>query len=189
MSFDQMMIHYCAPALCGIKSGNMFFIKNEDYSENSFILWKEIFSAHGLITFAIQLSDTTTGILTCNVCWVRKILDDAMVRAYLREKGYGSTSIFDFVKTFSKRIKTQSGFPHEIGVILGYPIDDVIEFEKHQGRNCKYCGYWKTYTDIEKAKDCKCRYRDCICLCEKLYREGYSIIQIIQEYKKIADAA
>ena len=30
MSFDKMMVHYCAPTLCGIKSGNMFFIKNEE---------------------------------------------------------------------------------------------------------------------------------------------------------------
>jgi hypothetical protein len=189
MSFDKMMIHYCAPTLCGIKSGNMFFIKNDVFSENNFNQWKETFSTYGILTFAIQLSNFTTGILTCNVCWVRKILDDAMVNAYLHGKGYNSTSVFDFVEIFSNRIKTQKGFPHEIGVILGYPIDDVIEFEKHQGRNCKYCGYWKTYTDIEKAKDCKCRYKNCSCLCEKWYKEGYSIIQIIQEYKKIDNAA
>ncbi len=189
MSFDKMMIHYCAPTLCGIKSGNMFFIKNEDYSESCFNEWKETFFTHGIMAFAIKISETTTGILTCNVCWIRKILDNAMVSAYLREKGYNSSSVVDFVEIFSNRIKTQNGFPHEIGVILGYPIEDVIEFENHQGKDCKYCGYWKSYSNIEKAKTCKCRYKHCSCLCEKWYKEGFSITQIIQEYKKSANAA
>ena len=43
-------------------------------------------------------------------------------------------------------MKNEQGFPHEIGVILGYPVEDVIEFEKHQGKNCKYCGCWKRYS-------------------------------------------
>ena len=189
MSFNKMMIHYCAPTFCGIKSGNMFFIKNEEYSEISFNQWKEAFFIHGIMTFAIKISDTTTGILTCNVGWCRRILDDAMVKAYLCDKGYHSSSIVDFVETFASRIKNQNGFPHEIGVILGYPIDDVIEFENHQGKDCKYCGCWKSYTDIEKAKECKCNYKRCSCLCERWYEEGYTLVQIINEYKKIKSAA
>ena len=111
------------------------------------------------------------------------------VLSYLVEKGYHCGGVFDFVNDFTYRLHSTQGFPHEIGVILGYPVDDVIEFENHEGQNCKYCGQWKSYTDIEKAKQCHCNYKKCCGFCESLYNKGYSLDYIVQEYKKIASAA
>ncbi len=42
-------------------------------------------------------------------------------------------------------------FPHEIGIILGYPRWDVEDFIRHQGRNYILCGYWKVYHEREYA--------------------------------------
>lgn len=47
MSFDQMMIHYSAPTLCGIKPGNLFFIKGSDFSESQLYIWKKKFENCG----------------------------------------------------------------------------------------------------------------------------------------------
>ncbi len=87
------------------------------------------------------------------------------------------------------RMKKNTGFPHEVGVILGYPVEDVIEFEKHGGQGCKYCGCWKSYCDVEKAKKCQCKYKACISMCDRMYEQGYSLKQIIEEYGKCADVA
>jgi hypothetical protein len=58
--------------------------------------------------------------------------------------------------------KLASGqFPHEIGLFLGYPAEDVLGFVKHRGRNYKLCGYWKVYGDVEQAKCCFRRYDRC----------------------------
>lgn len=189
MSFDQMMIHYCAPTLCEIKAGNMFFVKNQDYSESSFEDWKKTFFSRGIISFAIRLSESSTAILVCNVCKVRKILADCIVQAYLCQKNYHCSGVVDFVDEFTSRVQKCQGFPHEIGVILGYPVEDVIEFENHQGHDCKYCGQWKSYSDVENARECHCRYKNCCGFCERLYSEGYSLNYIICEYKKTASAA
>ncbi len=189
MSFDQMLIHFCSPTLCEIKPGNMFFVKNNDFSENNFEQWKKSLFIRGFLSFAIKLSENSTAILICNVCWVRKILGDIAVHSYLVEKGYHCGGVFDFVNDFTYRLHSIQGFPHEIGVILGYPVDDVIEFENHEGQNCKYCGQWKSYTDIEKAKQCHCNYKKCCCFCERLYNEGYTLEYILQEYKKNVSAA
>lgn len=189
MSFDKMMIHYCAPTLCEIKAGNMFFIKNQDYSESAFEDWKQSFFGRGFMSFAIPLSESSTAILVCNVCQVRKILADYLVQAYLCQKGYHCSGLFDFVNEFSNRVQKCQGFPHEIGVILGYPVEDVIEFENHQGHDCKYCGQWKSYSNVENARECHCRYNNCCGFCERLYNEGYSLDYIITEYKKMASAA
>ncbi len=118
MSFDQMMIKFSAPTLCNIKSGNMFFARNNTFSQTSFDTWKASLNKYGIAIFCLHLS----------------------------EKGYEVSNAFDFVNDLFNRMENEQGFPHEIGVILGYPVEDVIEFEKHQGKNCKYCGCWKRYS-------------------------------------------
>ena len=40
------------------------------------------------------------------------------------------------------------GFPHEIGVFLGYPLDDVKGFIKNEGKKYLMIGYWKVYSDL-----------------------------------------
>lgn len=47
--------------------------------------------------------------------------------------------------------KMNEAFPHEIGIILGYPVMDVEEFIKNKGKNYLLCGYWKVYHDVNHA--------------------------------------
>ena len=42
-------------------------------------------------------------------------------------------------------------FPHEIGVFLGYPPEDVKAFIKQNGKGAVLCGYWKVYSNIKKV--------------------------------------
>ena len=189
MSFDQIVIHSSSPTFCNIKPGNMFFVKNEVFLLDKFDVWKESFMKYGLMAFSNQLSDTSTAILLLNICWCRKILADSFVQAYLSEKGYHTSSVFDFVEELFSRMTNNEGFPHEVGVILGYPVEDVIEFENHQGHDCKYCGCWKSYSDVENAKDCQCKYKDCRNMCDQLFEQGYSLNQIIEKYKQYTIAA
>lgn len=42
-------------------------------------------------------------------------------------------------------------YPHEIGLFLGYPVWDVQDFIKYEGKNYLVCGYWKVYHDVDKA--------------------------------------
>ncbi len=44
-------------------------------------------------------------------------------------------------------------FPHEVGAILGYPVEDVEAFIKNQGKNYILCGYWKVYYNRNKAAE------------------------------------
>ena len=46
----------------------------------------------------------------------------------------------------------QADFPHELGLILGYPLCDVIGFIKNNGQNCLYCSYWKVYDNLSQTK-------------------------------------
>ena len=50
-----------------------------------------------------------------------------------------------------RRRLLESGFPHEIGLFLGYPPADVAGFLKNDGKDCKLCGFWKVYDDVDGA--------------------------------------
>ena len=43
-------------------------------------------------------------------------------------------------------------FPHEIGVFLDYPIEDVRGFIENGGQECLLAGYWKVYHNRERAQ-------------------------------------
>lgn len=184
------MVHYSAPTLCGIKPGNLFFVNASVFSKEIFAKWQIIFWERGLASVFAKTSEDRVMVLVYNVVWAEKILKEACVQSYLKAKGYyPCASAEDFEIQMFVRMKLCLDFPHEIGIILGYPLKDVIEFERHQGRDCKYCGYWKSYSDVENAKKCECSYKNCSYLCKKWFDEGYSVHQIVKEYKKAVNAA
>ena len=49
-------------------------------------------------------------------------------------------------------MQQDSCFPHEIGLLLGYPIEDVEGFIANKGKNYLYAGYWKVYENVEEKK-------------------------------------
>ncbi len=40
--------------------------------------------------------------------------------------------------------------PHEVGIFIGYPLEDVIGFIQNGGKNCLHCGYWKVYANKDE---------------------------------------
>ena len=42
--------------------------------------------------------------------------------------------------------------PHELGIILEYPVEDVEDFIKFGGQNCLMERYWKVYHNVERAR-------------------------------------
>ena len=47
---------------------------------------------------------------------------------------------------YREHMEGNGDFPHEIGLLLGYPPEDVIGFIENRGQNPLYIGYWKVYS-------------------------------------------
>ena len=188
MSFDKVFISCAAPAFCGIKAGNLFSLSARLFNKEKYEEWKNHFLAFGLKCRAVKISSKKILVLVYNSLWVNEILSSPKVSAYLKSKGYVSSSAEDFISSLFFRIKYFPDFPHEIGILLGYPLQDVIEFEKSQGKNFSFCGIWKCYSEsaeaLEKARLCQCRFRECSGLCSEWFEQGCSLCQIIEKYKK-----
>ena len=69
---------------------------------------------------------------------------------------YSAFQIQNILYTLKNRYRLykagQADFPHELGLILGYPLCDVIGFIKNNGQNCLYCSYWKVYDNLSQTK-------------------------------------
>ena len=83
------------------------------------------------------------------------------VRALLAREGYPvDRGLEEMLDALQLRL-TCGAFPHEIGLFLGYPPEDVEGFRLHRGRDYKLCGCWKVYSDVEGARQCFRRYDRC----------------------------
>jgi hypothetical protein len=190
IDINQLFLRCSSHTMCGIKPANLFTIPSQQFSKSAFENWEVLANRQGISISAFKSSSNITMIFIYNIVWIGKILEDSFVQAYLCSKGF--SNLFDTTKTLRElfyRLQTNKNFPHEVGIFLGYPIEDVIGFEKNQGKSSKYCGYWKSYCNPEEAKRCCERYKQCSQMCNQWFSEGYSIPQIIKKYKEMAKKA
>ena len=190
--FTKTLVRYAAPTLCGIKAGNLFCVRQSDFCEREFYESAAALKAFGIESAFVQGRRGKIIALFYDELWVQKILSTPCAAQYLSGKGYsrgGAVAVQDFVQKVCSKIKSGADFPHEIGILLGYPLLDVIEFDKRKGRGCAHCGYWKAYCDVERAKKLSLLYKECSERCERLYNQGLPLQEIITYGKKAVLAA
>lgn len=67
-----------------------------------------------------------------------------------------------------RRLQQFGAFPHEIGLFLSYPPEDVRGFIEHRGHESKCDGCWKVYGDAERATKTFRIYKKCTdCYCRQ----------------------
>ena len=71
---------------------------------------------------------------------------------FLINLGYSKeVEINEYVKTLKERYEKYH-CPHELGLFLGIPFEDVKDFMECTTKKCLLCGYWKVYNNSEEAK-------------------------------------
>ena len=90
-------------------------------------------------------------------------------------------AIPDVIATLSRRIharKSSDEFPHEIGICLGYPLEDVEGFINHKEEGCKTVGTWKVYGDVEQAEASFRRFRRCTTIYQRAWAQGRTLEEL-----------
>ncbi len=72
---------------------------------------------------------------------------------FLKKLGYSDESNLDIYLEKLKRRYEEFNCPHELGVFLGYPLNDVKDFMDCSNKKCLACGYWRVYNDYNTAKE------------------------------------
>ncbi len=183
--FEELLARQCAPTFIGLKAASLVaFQKNRfDDFDAQLADYEPCFACHGISVF--RLLDEESRAL---VLFYRADVLDAILRRWdaqmlLRRYGYRpSDSLQMMLRRLRRRVRssTSAGFPHEIGLFLGYPPHDVRGFIENKGRGFLCCGLWKVYADADASKALFERYADCTArFCTRL-ASGVPMAEILQ---------
>ena len=188
---DQMIVENCSPTLAGIKTGNLFSVHHEKAPQVRQDL-RELNSKirdKGLRAVPVRSSDENTLIYLYRPDFLERDLRKPEVRRILLEKGYPCDSAEQCVAQLGRRLSDSAKpFPHEIGLFLGYPPEDVLGFMKDTRNGVKCVGYWKVYGNRAEAEKTFARFRQCTETCKKELLNGKSIAELSVRVRKARPA-
>lgn len=142
----------CAPVLAGVKPSNLLIIEKTELSsvvktlEGTGVCEKLLWWENGKSVWLIYRKEQ-----------IEMLLGQNEIAAFFKTYGYTKlTCINEILGRLKKRyisyLDKRMDFPHEIGLLLGYPMADVEGYIFHKGKNSLLNGYWKVYGDAEAAR-------------------------------------
>ncbi|MBQ8518115.1 MAG: DUF3793 family protein, partial [Agathobacter sp.] len=141
----------------------------------------------GIIHYRLLRQDDKTTFLLFRKLQLAAYLQDPNVQSILKANDYEDLSLGGILRTFQCRYQTYmnqgEGFPHEMGLLLGYPVEDVTGFIEHKGKNYLYAGYWKVYEDVVSKMKLFEAYENAKEELIVLLANGHSIRSIVQLYR------
>jgi len=160
---DYLVIKHCSPTLAKIKTGNLFSCRIESREELLKAIRKLniILVPKGLRLIPLKYSDKLALVYLYRPSHLAEDLTKADAFDILNKAGYKSVKPEHNIIQLMKRLEEYDGFPHEIGLFLGYPPEDVKGFIEHKGAGFKFAGLWKVYGDENAAKERFESYRRC----------------------------
>ena len=187
-TLEEVLVEQCAPTLARIKPASMFRYQPRDLKAEpleqaleKLPALRKLLAARGIRIRILKNCPKTDTLLffvfRTEMC--ERILEDRAVRAFLRAGGYDTgRGMNALLEQFGERICLREAFPHEIGVLLGYPLADVIGFIRNSGRNCRGQGCWKSYSDPSGAKRSQEMYRKCTRIYKRLFAAGTPLTKL-----------
>lgn len=182
---EAKIVKHCAPVLTGIKPASMFScpLKSAHCCGNpacTSLKLVDFFLAYGdcknrLSRLGIEMTildqrERSALVFVYRSSHLLRTISSKESAELLGTLGYDASDVNKSLSILAQRIDVANpssgrrrtcSFPHEIGVFLGYPVEDVIGFMENQGDNYLVCGCWKAYSNASDAITCFCRFEEC----------------------------
>lgn len=174
---DRMLIRHCSPTLAGMKTGNMFTCSyNEPCEVKEYIRsLNRRLRNKGLRILPLRYSGQRVLIYVYRPDRLSHDLQNQLANNLLTERGYPCLTPERCILHLMSRLQDSEEFPHEIGLFLGYPPEDVYGFIENKPDSCKCTGVWKVYGDAEEAQRTFDKYKKCTDVYSRCWAEGKSL--------------
>ena len=176
----QIAMH-CGPVFAGIKPSNTVTLDLQDSRE-----LVETFRNSDIKIWLIHAGSGKCLWLLYREQEVQEYLMIPKHQRFLKNCGYSSFQLKDILHALRERYQLykddRQGFPHELGLILGYPLCDVLGFMEYQGQNYLYSGYWKVYDNLLETKKLFDAYDRIRYYMVKQVEYGTSLHQLMKAY-------
>ena len=147
-------------------------------------------ATHELSLFGVTLLATSaiSGGKVTFVAYRPGLVEDILAKSehceFLAAFGHSTESVQALMKSMRSRIfafhARKAAFPHEIGLVLGYPLTDVQGFMN--GQSELFTGAWKVYDNTEETRLRLERLKDAEDQCKHRFYQGESLAQILSSY-------
>ncbi|MBE5879765.1 MAG: DUF3793 family protein [Lachnospiraceae bacterium] len=174
---EELVIKQCAPTLAGLKTGSLFTCEADSFEEliKNVRMWNRILGEKGIRVLVFRYGKGRGLIYLYRPNRLRTDFENEQSKALLKEFGYTIYDADRCVAELSRRLKSYQEFPHEIGLFLGYPPEDVAGFIKNRAGGSQFTGYWKVYGNLEQAKKTFAKYEKCTEVYQKQLLKGTCI--------------
>lgn len=162
---EVLLVRHGSPTLAGLKTGSLFSCAFSDEQEMLACLlhWNRRLSPKGLRLLPLRQHRGRTLIYFYRPAALARDLRQPAVCALLRPRGYPCPNPERCITCLSRRLRQQEEFPHEVGLFLGYPPEDVFGFLERP-TEFKWAGCWKVYGDVPSARRLFAVFHACTCL-------------------------
>ncbi|MCI1966400.1 MAG: DUF3793 family protein [Oscillospiraceae bacterium] len=174
---EKLLVRHCSPTLAGIKTANLFACKfdSEETLRNDLRKLNRFLVPKGVRVLPLRFSNHKALIYLYRPDMLKKDLSNRQACTLLQKHGYHDAHPEQCLAQVACKLKSCSEFPHEIGLFLGYPPEDVQGFIENKAGGCKCVGFWKVYGNEQKAKRLFAKYRKCTAVYCEQWAKGKSI--------------
>ena len=174
---EEILIRQGAPTLAGIKTGSLFPCPCEDREALLADIRKlnRRLSSKGLCLLPIRFLAGQALLYLYRPAVLRRDLRDARAS---EQAGYEDESCARCVARLACRFRESGEFPHEVGLFLSYPPEDVKGFIDHRANGFKCAGLWKVYGDEAKAQALFAKFKKCTEIYCALWQTGSKLEQL-----------
>ena len=160
---EDYLVRNCAPTLAGIKTASLFTCPYEtrDGLVSDLRRMNKWLTPKGLRILPLRFSGKKALIYLYRPKQLTADLSDAAAAKLLERSGYSTGSCEKCLVRLVQKLRQQEDFPHEIGLFLGYPPEDVCGFMENKACGCKCVGCWKVYGDVDAAQKKFRQYKKC----------------------------
>ncbi|MEL7609058.1 MAG: DUF3793 family protein [Bacillota bacterium] len=148
---ERYFLLSAAPVLMGVKPSALICFRHcckDAWRDQE----KHVFERTGLCVKELYQNKKTFGLLVYDEALLNERLKIAEAKKLLCRYGYkGESNLSELLEHLKGRFDGAQ-FPHEIGVFLGYPPEDVDAFIRNRGKDYLCCRYWKVYHDEQNAR-------------------------------------
>ena len=172
---EELLVRHCSPTLAGMKTGNMFTCNFEDehHMRESICQMNRMFSKKGVRVLPLRKRENRALLYVFRPKRLQKDLEHHVASRLLQERGYDCKTPHRCIACLIKRLSQCEDFPHEIGLFLGYPPEDVDGFIEN--KCCKCVGCWKVYGNEDAARKLFAKYKKCTAVYCDQWAKGRSI--------------
>lgn len=175
---EELLVRNCAPTLAGLKTGNLFscpYTCREELLDSIRQLNRRL-GPKGIRAIPLRFSEKKALIYLYRPAKLEKDLSCSLSEELLRQCGYQCRGGNRCLTKLAQRLRRQEDFPHEIGLFLSYPAEDVRGFLEQ--RPCKCTGCWKVYGDEAGAQRKFDQYKTCTRIYCRQWAMGIALEQL-----------